>query len=88
MERAMNNLINDGLGLMSLGMGFVFLFLCVLIVATTFMSKLIGRYFPETLPTAKKAATAPSGSSGAVNSGMDPKLTAAITAAIHQHRKR
>lgn len=82
----MNNLINDGLGLMLLGMGFVFLFLCVLIVATTFMSKLIARYFPEALPVAKKAAQPASAPSG-VN-GTDPKVAAAITAAIHQHRNR
>ena len=83
----MNNLINDGFGLMLLGMGFVFLFLGVLIFATTYMSKLLTRYFPEAMPVVKPSAataTAPA----AKSSGVDPKITAAITAAIHQHRNR
>ncbi|MBM6552104.1 OadG family protein [Marinomonas ostreistagni] len=81
----MNNLINDGLGLMLLGMGFVFLFLCILIVATTFMSKLVARYFPEAAPVIKKTVSTPT-PIGA--QGTDPKVAAAITAAIHQHRNR
>lgn len=81
----MNNLINDGLGLMLLGMGFVFLFLCVLIVATTVMSKLVARYFPEAAPVIKKAVPT---ATSANASGTDPKVAAAITAAIHQHRNR
>lgn len=83
----MNNLINDGFGLMLLGMGFVFLFLGVLIFATTYMSKLLTRYFPEALPVIKPrnvaAATSNTGSAA-----VDPKIAAAITAAIHQHRNR
>ena len=82
----MNNLINEGLGLMLLGMGFVFLFLCVLIVATTVMSKLVARYFPEAAPAVKKKVQTSTASASA--SGTDPKITAAITAAIHQHRNR
>ncbi|CUB05759.1 OadG family protein [Marinomonas fungiae] len=83
----MNNLINDGFGLMLLGMGFVFVFLCLLIVATGFMSKLINRYFPEAAPVAKKPAMAPSAATSGA-SATDPKIAAAITAAIHQHRNR
>ena len=86
MESAMNNLINDGFGLMLLGMGFVFLFLGVLIFATTYMSKLLTRYFPEALPVVKPRAAAATTASG--SSSVDPKVTAAITAAIHQHRNR
>lgn len=80
----MNNLINDGFGLMLLGMGFVFVFLCLLIIATGLMSKLINQYFPEATPVAKKPSVAPTTSTSAT----DPKITAAITAAIHQHRNR
>jgi|TARA_Y100000310_G_C20636522_1_gene791474 oxaloacetate decarboxylase gamma subunit len=86
MESAMNNLINDGFGLMLLGMGFVFVFLCLLIIATGLMSKLINQYFPEATPVAKKPSVAPTTSNSA--SATDPKITAAITAAIHQHRNR
>ncbi|MGB2064829.1 oxaloacetate decarboxylase gamma chain [Marinomonas gallaica] len=85
----MNNLMSDGFGLMLLGMGFVFTFLCLLIVSTTYMSKLINRYFPEAAPVAKKPMAAPTaGASSASASATDPKIAAAITAAIHQHRNR
>lgn len=80
----MNNLISDGFGLMLLGMGFVFAFLCLLIVATSYMSKLINRYLPEAAPVAKLPVAAPT----AETSATDPKIAAAITAAIHQHRNR
>ncbi|RDL42648.1 oxaloacetate decarboxylase [Marinomonas piezotolerans] len=80
----MNNLINDGLGLMMLGMGFVFLFLGILIFATTYMSKLLTHYFPEVMPATKKPQRAPANGPAAV----DPNIAAAITAAIHQHRNR
>ncbi len=79
---AMSGLFEDGLGLMVLGMGFVFLFLVVLIFATGYMSRLLNHFFPEVLPeiVARPAA-------GASNSsGVDAQLTAVITAAVHQHR--
>lgn len=83
----MNNLISDGIGLMLLGMGFVYVFLCVLIVATGYMSKIINRYFPEPVSIPKSApknAAAPTSTA----SNTDPKIAAAIVAAIHEHRKK
>lgn len=77
----MNTLLEDGLGLMVLGMGFVFLFLVVLIVATNAMSSLLNKYFPEV-----KAVNLPSGATTAASPVVDEQLTAVITAAINQHR--
>ncbi|MDT8371743.1 MAG: OadG family transporter subunit [Gammaproteobacteria bacterium] len=39
-----SNLLNDGFTLMLFGMGFVFIFLTMLVIATTIMSTLITRY--------------------------------------------
>ncbi|MCV2403369.1 OadG family transporter subunit [Marinomonas sp. C2222] len=78
----MNGLLGDGIGLMVLGMGFVFLFLCILIVATSFMSRLLNQFFPDVAvaaPSAKPVA-APAASK------VDPKLAEAITAAVHHYR--
>lgn len=78
----MNGLLGDGFGLMVLGMGFVFLFLCILIVATGFMSRLLNQFFPDVsvaAPSAKPVATSAVGN-------VDPKIAEAITAAVHHHR--
>ena len=80
----MNTLLEDGFGLMVLGMGFVFIFLVILIVATTYMSSLLNKYFPEVEPeiqTKKFATPAPA-------PVVDATLTAVSTAAIHQHRSK
>lgn len=44
------NLINQGLMLMAVGMGTVFVFLTVLVAATTAMSRLIMRFTPHAVP--------------------------------------
>ena len=77
-------IVAQGVELMLYGMGTVVLFLTLLIVATTAMSRLLARYFPEAEPVpaqpGHRAVTTPA--------GQDPNLVAAITAAIHQHRNR
>ena len=78
----MNELILDGFGLLVLGMGFVFLFLVLLIFATGFMSSLLIKYFPEVAPVVKKSVQ----SVAVKNPMQDAQLTAVISAAIHQHR--
>lgn len=79
---AMNGLLEDGVGLMVLGMGFVFLFLVVLIFATGYMSRLLNYLFPETpIVVASKPV-----SQNLSSSGVDAQMTAVITAAVHQHR--
>ncbi|MBR7889793.1 OadG family protein [Marinomonas sp. A79] len=78
----MNGLLEDGIGLMILGMGFVFLFLVVLIFATGYMSRLLNHLFPEVL--VQKAPVTTTRSPAAT--GVDAQMTAVITAAVHQHR--
>ena len=41
-----NSLINEGLTLMLVGMGTVFVFLTILVAATTLMSRLVARFQP------------------------------------------
>ncbi|APE31302.1 sodium pump decarboxylase subunit gamma [Halomonas aestuarii] len=75
-------LIHEGLALMGLGMGFVFVFLTVLVGVTTLMSKTIGRFFPE------PAAPIPAVGSRAPASRQDDDLTVVISAAVHRYRRR
>jgi oxaloacetate decarboxylase gamma subunit len=77
----MDNLMSEGLNLMVFGMGFVFVFLTLLVFATGFMSKVIAKVAPEAAPQpAKPAVVAPAAS------GSD-ELVAVMTAAVHQYRK-
>jgi len=77
-----SEIINQGLELMVYGMGTVLVFLAALVLATSCMSRFIGRYFPEPEPVApvSKPANAPPSE--------DAQLWAVIGAAIHQHRRR
>ena len=43
----MDSLISDGFNLMWIGMGTVFVFLVVLVLATQVMSALINKFYPE-----------------------------------------
>lgn len=66
--------------LLIFGMGTVFVFLAVLVVSTSMMSRLINKYFPEPViePVAQQARKS-------VES--NTQLISAITAAIHQYRR-
>jgi len=64
---------------MFVGMGIVFLFLAMLVVAINIMSALVQRYFPET--PASKAVPG-------ITVDIDKSVVAAITAAVHQYRKK
>ena len=75
------NIITEGLNLMLMGMGTVFVFLTLLVFVTSFMSSLIQKYLPET--SAEVLPTAASSLSSGKN---DPSLLAVISAAIHAHR--
>ncbi|MCZ6502719.1 MAG: OadG family transporter subunit [Gammaproteobacteria bacterium] len=70
----MSDLMSQGLNLALYGMGTVFFFLTLLVVATMLMSRLV--------PVAEIEPSA--GQEG----GVDPKIRAAIGAAIHHHRQR
>ncbi|HIG41579.1 MAG: OadG family protein [bacterium] len=70
----MPELVSQALDLVLYGMGSVFIFLTALVGVTMLMSYLIG-----TDPTTNESGI-PSGS-------MDPKLLAAISAAVKRHRE-
>ena len=69
----MSSLMEAGVELMLIGMGTVFVFLTLLVVATTLMSSLALRL----TPTVSTSAQGPS-----------PEEVAAITLALEQHRQR
>jgi oxaloacetate decarboxylase gamma subunit len=69
------DLIAQGFELMLVGMGTVFVFLTVLVFATTAMSRLVTRFFPPEEVTV-------------VVKGVSAEEVAAITAAIARHRQR
>ncbi len=71
----MTELMNSGIELMLIGMGIVFLFLAMLVVAINIMSSLVQRFFPE-----PPATTMP------VISDISKSTVAAISVAVHQYR--
>jgi oxaloacetate decarboxylase gamma subunit len=75
----MTELMSSGVELMFVGMGIVFLFLTMLVVAINIMSSLVQRLFPDAPPSVAVAT---------VSSGIDKNIIAAITAAVHQHRSK
>lgn len=76
----MSELMSSGVELMFAGMGIVFLFLTMLVIAINIMSSLLLRFFPD---APALAAAAPG-----VSSGIDKSIIAAITAAVHQYRSK
>lgn len=78
------DIVQQGVELLIYGMGTVVLFLSLLVVATTGMSRLLTRYFPE---AEIEVASGPRGVGGGDNTDVDPAVLAAITAAIHRHRQ-
>jgi len=76
----MTELMSKGIELMLAGMGIVFLFLAMLVLAINMMSALIQRFFPEAPNLAGTVTT--------LSSGIDKNIIAAITAAVHQHRSK
>ena len=71
----MSSLLEAGIELMLIGMGTVFVFLTLLVFATSLMSRLVLRF-------------APVGTTRATAAGPTPEEVAAITLALTQHRQR
>jgi len=74
-------LMSQAIDLMIAGMGFVFVFLVVLIGATTLMSKLAIKLEPPAPVVPAAPATTPAPMN-------DPRLMAVITAAVAKYRSR
>ena len=78
-------LIGEGLNLMFSGMGFVLVFLLILIWAIGVMSKLINLFFPEPQPEPK---TSPNSTAlSAAPTDDFERLRPVIAAAIAHHRR-
>jgi oxaloacetate decarboxylase gamma subunit len=79
-----NALIEQGFALMLYGMGVVFIFLTLLIFATSGMSLVVQRWFPQAdepvKPVRKKSSSA--------KTAVAPLTIKIIQAAIEQHRAR
>lgn len=65
---------------MIVGMGIVFLFLIMLVIAINLMSSIVQRFFPDAPQTTIPVPF--------VSSGTDKITIAAITAAVHQYRDK
>ncbi|KDE40512.1 MAG: OadG family protein [Nitrincola lacisaponensis] len=80
----MDDLLAEGLSLMVFGMGFVVVFLTLLVIATSLMSRLVMRFEPAPVPvTAAKKGSAPAAPSGQPD---DQVLIAVMTAALKKFR--
>lgn len=80
----MNELMSQAIDLMIVGMGFVFVFLTILVGATSVMSKLVMRFEPPApapSPAKKSAPAKPAANN-------DPQLIAVIRAAVEEYRSR
>ncbi len=75
-----SDLLGEGVQLMIAGMGAVFVFLTLLVLGTTFMSRLVLRFQPATAEIASDEVASGEGEVG-------DEEVAAITAAIAQHRR-
>jgi oxaloacetate decarboxylase gamma subunit len=76
-------LFEQALDLLIFGMGTVFVFLAILVIAINLMSRFVGTFFPE--------AIVPEATFAPVKSGpeeLDKTTLAVIQAAIRQHRDR
>ncbi|MEH6345453.1 MAG: OadG family protein [Bermanella sp.] len=75
------DIVADGLALSGFGMGTVFVFLIILIFATSLMSKLVNRFLPEAPAAPAKVPVVPT-------QGVDPQLLNVLAAAVKEHRSR
>ncbi|SFR41368.1 oxaloacetate decarboxylase, gamma subunit [Marinobacter daqiaonensis] len=76
--------MSQAIDLMIAGMGFVFVFLIILVFATGIMSKIIGRFAPPEPATPARTPRAKSSAPAKV----DPDTAEAIKKAIAQYRSR
>lgn len=90
---AASNLIAEGVNLMLVGMGFVFVFLTLLVIVTSLMSKLITRYEKDVGTLPEEGIPAPTAvisqaMSDRQHADDDKNLITVLSAAIHKFRSR
>lgn len=73
------SILDQGLNLMAFGMGTVFVFLTLLVIATSMMSRFIGKLFPEAEQELKSSARP-------AKQKDEQQIVSAIMAAIKLHR--
>ena len=76
----MSELMSDAINLMFVGMGFVFVFLIILVFLTGIMSKLITKYLPAPEPVVAKIKAKK------INTSSDAQLLAVLSAAVAEYR--
>ena len=77
----MNTMMAQGVELMLIGMGVVFVFLIVLVAVTTIMSALVQKFAPEQSAPAPQLASPPS------QDLPPPAIIKAIEKAVQEHRQ-
>lgn len=77
-----SELISEGINLMLFGMGFVFVFLTLLVIVTGYMSVVVNKLV-KPAPEVVKHKPAPVSASAA---GNNDELIAVMTAAVHKFR--
>ena len=77
--------VNNGLILLVLGMGVVFLFLTLLVFTTKGLSAFVKKFIPEKISTVAKRPVSASGSPVANTAGAE--IAAAIAAAVAQSKR-
>lgn len=80
-----SELLLEGVELMLFGMGFVFIFLVLLVGVVSLMSRLIATF---AVPVPAPAVSSPASSTRPANHEPDADTLAAIQSAIAQHRAR
>ncbi|GHA98849.1 OadG family protein [Modicisalibacter luteus] len=76
-----SQLVQEGLSLMAFGMGFVFVFLTLLVFATTGMSRLVMRFVPTPVKEETSRQAPPPARA-------EDDVMAAISVAVHRYRQR
>ena len=76
----MSDLMSNAASLMAVGMGFVFVFLTILVFVTTIMSKLVLKYAPAPEPQVANVASQNNTASN------DAQLLAVLSAAVAKYR--
>lgn len=85
----MDGILAEGFSLLLFGMGFVVVFLTLLVFATSLMSRILVRFEPAPLPVAAKktGATAGATAGAAAGAANDPALIAVLSAAVKKYRE-